>query len=224
MQDDHPSLYRKASTPGVRDLGEYADKVCGAMAGLNLTDNLSVLVSAIIAAIMTAQKGELKDDADTMVVQTVAAVLPQQYGQCRKQFGMTTDDTGEVYVMTSKVHPGYVRIDHAAKADAVLQEARGACPYEDNYAMHFIRRVPDPSVVVQRVREALHARNSPSATWYEIHESAAVALVRQHITIWFESPEHQSPVFPMHGMAVGSERTVRFLCDEPATDDTEETP
>lgn len=49
MPDDPPSIYRKPSTPGVSDLGVYADKVCDAVEGLNLSDNLSVLVGAMIA-------------------------------------------------------------------------------------------------------------------------------------------------------------------------------
>jgi hypothetical protein len=106
---------------------------------------------------------------------------------------MTADQTGEVYVLTSRAHPDMVRIDWSLNAGKALVFFQTSSPKEENYKMPFVRRVPDAALVVQRVRDALVERNSSSACWYEINEAAAVALVRDQIVIWFESPQGDKP-------------------------------
>ena len=106
---------------------------------------------------------------------------------------MTADQTGEVYVLTSRAHPDMVRIDWSLNAGKALVFFQSALAEEENYKMPFVRRVPDAALVVQRVRDALVERNSSSACWYEINEAAAVALVRDQIVIWFESPQGDKP-------------------------------
>jgi hypothetical protein len=83
MSDDPPSIYRFPSTPGIDDLGTHADAVCRAAEGPVLTDSRSVPIGAIIAMVSPCK---LENEASTMLRQTVAKVLPEQFADCRARF------------------------------------------------------------------------------------------------------------------------------------------
>lgn len=75
---------------------------------------------------------------------------------------MSTDTTGEVFSLLSKAHPGVCYIGWEPSADTRMTFLRCACPDEDNFRYAFVRRMPDPAVVVQRARDALVEHDSPS--------------------------------------------------------------
>jgi hypothetical protein len=82
-------IYLKPSTKGVKDLSPYADRACSAVEGLNLRDSLSVMVGAILAAVLSAKPS---NEAGPQIIDTAAHALSMQYADCKARFGAMTNE------------------------------------------------------------------------------------------------------------------------------------